>query len=156
MNHTYAVIMAGGGGTRLWPISRREHPKHVLPLIGMRTLFQNTLDRLAGFISPEHIFIVTTAEQEQVLKSQVPELPAVNYLVEQNKFVEPLYEMEKNGQLTGAAGKGMDGRPFLEGQLVKAGQMLGNIWLTAWLEAPEDTYLERQLQQRASAGAEAK
>jgi mannose-1-phosphate guanylyltransferase len=82
MNHTYAVIMAGGGGTRLWPISRREHPKHVLPLIGMRTLFQNTLDRLAGFISPEHIFIVTTAEQEQVLKSQVPELPAVNYLVE--------------------------------------------------------------------------
>ena len=81
---------------------------------------------------------------------------AVNYLVEQNKFVEPLYEMEKNGQLTGEAGKGMDGRPFLEGQLVKAGQMLGNIWLTAWLEAPEDTYLERQLQQRASAGAEAK
>ena len=81
---------------------------------------------------------------------------AVNYLVEQNKLVEPLYELEKNGQLTGEAGKGMDGGPFLEGQLVKAGQMLGNIWLTAWLEAPEDNYLERQLQQRASAGAEAK
>jgi len=81
---------------------------------------------------------------------------AVNYLVEQNKFVEPLYEMEKNGQLTGGPGKGLDGRPFLEGQLVKAGQMLGNIWLTAWLEAPEDTYLERQLQQRASANTETK
>jgi hypothetical protein len=82
----------------------------------------------------------------------------VNYVVEQNKFVEPLYEMDKNGQLTGEAGKGMDGRPFLEGQLVKAGQMLGNIWLTAWLEAPEDTYLERQLQQRAitSTNAETK
>ena len=63
----------------------------------------------------------------------------MNYLVEQNKLVEPLYEMEKNGQLTGEGDKGMDGVPFLDGQLVKAGQMLGNIWLTAWLEAPEDT-----------------
>jgi hypothetical protein len=74
----------------------------------------------------------------------------VNYLVDQNKFVEPLYQMEKDGQLSGEGGKGLEGRPFLEGQLVKAGQMLGNIWLTAWLEAPEDTYLERQLQQRSA------
>jgi hypothetical protein len=80
----------------------------------------------------------------------------VAYLAEQNKFVEPLYEMEKNGQLTGEGDKGMDGVPFLEGQLVKAGQMLGNIWMTAWLDAPEDTYLERQLQQRAGANAESK
>jgi hypothetical protein len=72
----------------------------------------------------------------------------VAYLVEQNKFVEPLYEMEKEGRLTGDGDKGLQGRPFLEGQIVKAGQMLGNIWLTAWLDAPEDTYLERQLQQR--------
>jgi hypothetical protein len=77
----------------------------------------------------------------------------VNYIVEQNKLVEPLYAMEKNGELTGEGDKGMAGRPFLEGQLVKAGQMLGNIWWTAWVEAPEDTYLERQLQQRASANA---
>jgi hypothetical protein len=75
----------------------------------------------------------------------------VAYLVEQNKFVEPLYEMEKNGQLTGDGDKGIQGVPFLEGQLVKAGQMLGNIWLTAWLEAPEDEYLERQLDQRNAA-----
>jgi hypothetical protein len=72
----------------------------------------------------------------------------VNYLVEQNKFVEPLYQMDKSGQLSGDAGDGMQGRAFLEGQLVKGGQMLGNIWHTAWLEAPEDTYLSRQLQQR--------
>ena len=81
---------------------------------------------------------------------------AVNYLAEQNKLVEPLYQMEKNGELSGEGDKGMIGRPFLEGQLVKARQMLGNIWLTAWLEAPEDTYLEKQLQQRASADAEKK
>jgi hypothetical protein len=77
----------------------------------------------------------------------------VNYLVGQNKYVEPLYEMDKNGQLTGEGDKGMEALPFLNGQLVKAGQMLGNIWLTAWLEAPEDTYLERQLQQRSAASS---
>jgi len=75
----------------------------------------------------------------------------VAYLVEQNKLVEPLYQMEKDGQLSGEGEKGLQARPFLEGQLVKAGQMLGNIWLTAWQQAPEDTYLERQLQQRSSA-----
>jgi hypothetical protein len=77
----------------------------------------------------------------------------VAYLVAQNKFVEPLYEMDKNGQLTGESGKGMEGLPFLENQLVKAGQMLGNIWYTGWLDAPEDTYLERQLDQRNAAPA---
>jgi hypothetical protein len=75
----------------------------------------------------------------------------VAYLVEQNKLVEPLYEMEKEGQLSGEGEKGLQGRPFLEGQIVKGAQMLGNIWLTAWLDAPEDTYLEKQLQQRAAA-----
>ncbi|MGA2869684.1 MAG: hypothetical protein ABSF34_11060 [Verrucomicrobiota bacterium] len=72
----------------------------------------------------------------------------VAYIVEQNKYVEPLYEMEKNGQLTGVGDKGMDALPFLDGQLVKGGQMLGNLWLTAWQQASEDTYLERQLQQQ--------
>jgi hypothetical protein len=76
----------------------------------------------------------------------------VNYLVAQNKLVEPLYQLEKDGQLTGEGNKGMEGRPFLENQLVKAGQMLGDIWLTAWLEAPEDTYLEGQLDQRSASG----
>jgi hypothetical protein len=78
----------------------------------------------------------------------------VAYLVDQNKFVEPLYEMDKDDQLSGDGEKGLQARPFLEGQLVKAGQMLGNIWLTAWLEAPEDTYLERQLQQRSVAATQ--
>jgi hypothetical protein len=72
------------------------------------------------------------------------------YLVEQNKFVEPLYQMDKNGQLSGVGEEGLKALPFLDGQLVKAGQMLGDIWLTAWLEAPEDAYLEKQLQQRGA------
>jgi len=74
------------------------------------------------------------------------------YLSEHNKYVEPLYQMEKDGQLTGEGEKGLQARPFLEGQLVKAGQMLGNIWMTAWLEAPsEDPFLKRQLQERNGA-----
>ncbi len=79
----------------------------------------------------------------------------INYLVEQNKLVEPLYQMDKDGQLTGEGEKGMEGEVFLENQLVKAGQMLGNIWLTAWLDSPDDdTYLERQLEQRSAAAAQ--
>lgn len=79
----------------------------------------------------------------------------VAYLVEQNKLVEPLYQLEKDGKLSGEGEPGLAGRPFLEDQLVKAGQMLGNIWLTAWLEAPEDVYLRRQLEQRRAANSSA-
>jgi mannose-1-phosphate guanylyltransferase len=82
MKNTYAVIMAGGGGTRLWPISRRKHPKHVLPLLGKRTLFQSTLDRLDGFISPEYTLVVTTADQAKELKKQAPQLADENFLIE--------------------------------------------------------------------------
>jgi hypothetical protein len=102
------------------------------------------VETLVGKINPA-TRIANAGEPEGMFRD------VVAYLVEQNKFVEPLYEMEKNGQLTGEGDKGMDGLPFLDGQLVKAGQMLGNIWYTAWLEAPEDTYLERQLQQRDAA-----
>jgi hypothetical protein len=70
------------------------------------------------------------------------------YLEEQNKEVEPLYQLEKDGKLTGQYERGLEGKSFLEGQLVKGGQMLGDIWLTAWEEAPVDSYLERQLEQR--------
>jgi hypothetical protein len=104
------------------------------------------MDALAGKIQPA-TRIANAGEPDGIFRD------AVTYIVEQNKYVEPLYEMEKNGQLTGEGDKGMEGRPFLDGQLVKAGQMLGNIWLTAWLEAPEDTYLEKDLQKRSAASA---
>jgi hypothetical protein len=79
----------------------------------------------------------------------------VAYLEEQNKLVEPLYQMEKDGKLSGDGEQGAAGRAFLEGQLVKGAQMLGNIWYTAWQNSPEDTYLRRQLQQRAAASTNA-
>ena len=82
INHTYAVIMAGGGGTRLWPISRRETPKQALKFIGDDSLFQSTIKRLEGFFSLEHILVVTVAEQAELLKAQVPDLPEENFLIE--------------------------------------------------------------------------
>jgi mannose-1-phosphate guanylyltransferase len=82
MNHNYAVIMAGGGGTRLWPISRMKHPKHILPLLGNSTLFQSTLERLEGLIPSDQIYVVTIEAQAKELKSQAPDIPAENFLIE--------------------------------------------------------------------------
>ena len=70
------------------------------------------------------------------------------YLVDQNELVRPLYQLERDGKLSGEGEKGLEGKIFLEQQLAKAGQMLGDLWLTAWLEAPEDTHLESQLEAR--------
>ena len=81
-NHTYAVIMAGGGGTRLWPLSRRNSPKQALKLIGEKSLFQSTLERLEGFFPLERILVVTVAEQAEMLKAQAPDLPEENFLLE--------------------------------------------------------------------------
>lgn len=80
----------------------------------------------------------------------------VSYLVAQNKLVEPLYRLEKDGQLSGEGEKGLAGRSFLDGQLVKAGQMLGDIWFTAWQEAPEDKHLKRELELRQTNNADTK
>lgn len=82
MEHTYAVIMAGGGGTRLWPISRKETPKQLLPLLGKETLFQSTVARLEKLFPPERILVVTVAEQAREMQKQVPSIPGENYLIE--------------------------------------------------------------------------
>jgi mannose-1-phosphate guanylyltransferase len=80
--HQYAVIMAGGGGTRLWPVSRKEKPKQLLPLIGQETLFQSTVARLRDMFPPERILVVTVQEQAAEMKEQAPEIPEENYLIE--------------------------------------------------------------------------
>src|SRR6266545_6896288 len=76
--HTYAVIMAGGGGTRLWPISRREKPKQLIPLLGKETLFQSTVARLEKLFPPERILVVTIAEHVGEMQEQVPSIPFEN------------------------------------------------------------------------------
>ncbi len=78
----YAVIMAGGSGTRLWPLSRQERPKQMLPIGGSYSLFQLAVQRLEGLFTPDHIFVVTVAEQARHFQLQVPAIPAANYLIE--------------------------------------------------------------------------
>jgi mannose-1-phosphate guanylyltransferase len=78
----YAVIMAGGSGTRLWPLSRRHYPKQALKLIGDKTMFQYAVERISSIFPPERIFVVTLAEHATILQNQVPEIPTKNFILE--------------------------------------------------------------------------
>jgi mannose-1-phosphate guanylyltransferase len=78
----YALIMAGGFGTRLWPLSRRDRPKQSLTLVGGRTMFEHAVDRIAPVFQPEQIFVVTGAEHVDSLAAQAPEVPRENFVVE--------------------------------------------------------------------------
>jgi mannose-1-phosphate guanylyltransferase len=82
IEHFYGVIMAGGGGTRLWPLSRKARPKQMLSLIEERSLFQSAIDRVNGILPPERILVVTVAEQAAQLREQAPEIPNENFLLE--------------------------------------------------------------------------
>jgi len=78
----HALIMAGGFGTRLWPLSRRNRPKQSLKLVGERTMFEHAVDRIAPIFQPEQILVVTGTEHVASLKAQAPELPPENFIVE--------------------------------------------------------------------------
>jgi len=78
----YAVIMAGGSGTRMWPVSRKQNPKQALRLIGDRTMFQHAVARLAPLFSPDRIVVVTNQAMAEVLRPQTPQLPPGNFIVE--------------------------------------------------------------------------
>jgi len=81
LTKTFAVIPAGGAGTRLWPRSRRSTPKHTLPLgSGGRPLLRDTYDRLRGLA--DDIFVVTESGQRDIIKSVVPELDAEHLIIE--------------------------------------------------------------------------
>ena len=78
----FAVIMAGGGGTRLWPLSRKELPKQMLKLGSDLSLFELAVKRLDRLFLPDHILVVTIAEQAAKLQQLCPEIPVENYLIE--------------------------------------------------------------------------
>src|SRR5690349_322579 len=78
----YAVIMAGGGGTRLWPLSRAAQPKPFLPLLGGTTLLQATVARLSPLVAPEDVHIVTDGRYADLVRAQLPDLPPANLLRE--------------------------------------------------------------------------
>jgi mannose-1-phosphate guanylyltransferase len=82
MDHYHAVIMAGGGGTRLWPLSRKERPKQSLKLLGERTMFQIAVERLAPLFTTDRIWVVTSDRYAADLHRQCPGLPAENFILE--------------------------------------------------------------------------
>ncbi|MDQ3811037.1 MAG: sugar phosphate nucleotidyltransferase [Chloroflexota bacterium] len=78
----HVAILAGGEGTRLWPLSRSRRPKQLLRLSGERSLIQQTVDRLLPLVPPERILIVTERSHADDLRRQLPELPASSIIVE--------------------------------------------------------------------------
>ena len=81
-NH-YCVIMAGGIGSRFWPLSKTERPKQFLDILGVgRTLLQQTYERFLKIMSSDHIFIVSNLEYREIIIEQLPDLPAENILLE--------------------------------------------------------------------------
>jgi mannose-1-phosphate guanylyltransferase len=78
----YAVILAGGGGTRLWPLSRPECPKPFLPLLGDETLIQRTVARLAPLVSPADIYVIAEGRHIGLAAAQLPAVPAANLIAE--------------------------------------------------------------------------
>lgn len=78
----FALIMAGGSGTRFWPKSRVKHPKQLLNIHGAETMIQQTIHRLRPIIPPEKIYIVTTRSQISETVAQLPEIPQANFIVE--------------------------------------------------------------------------
>jgi mannose-1-phosphate guanylyltransferase len=82
MENYYAVIMAGGGGTRLWPLSRKERPKQVLDLFGGKSLFQHAVDRISPLFPLERILIVTNEMYAAQLRELCPQFTDANFLLE--------------------------------------------------------------------------
>jgi len=78
----YALILSGGAGTRLWPLSRRDKPKQFLPLTSERTLLQDTVDRVAEIIPLERIFAVAPPEHRILIHEQLPELRTDHVVIE--------------------------------------------------------------------------
>ena len=83
VNHQHLVIMAGGVGSRFWPMSTPERPKQFVDVLGTgRTFIQMTFDRFQGIIPAENVWVVTSQAYKDFVTEQLPEIPAQNILLE--------------------------------------------------------------------------
>lgn len=83
MNNNYLVILAGGAGSRFWPVSNDALPKQFLDILGCgRTLLQLTADRFKGIVAPQNIWVVTSVDYGELVRQQLPEIPEANILCE--------------------------------------------------------------------------
>ena len=78
----HAVIMAGGAGTRLWPLSRAARPKQLLPIFGGKSLLRQSYERLAALLPDEAIYVITADAHLPLVAEEIPELPAGNLIGE--------------------------------------------------------------------------
>ena len=86
MKNHYCIIMAGGVGTRFWPMSTTVHPKQFLDILGTgRTLIQQTFDRFKDLCPPENIYVVTSDIYESLVADQLPNIPKGNILTEPSR-----------------------------------------------------------------------
>lgn len=83
--------MAGGKGTRFWPLSTDKKPKQFLKLLGEQTMIQMTVNRVKKIIQIDRIFIVTAVDYVDLVKEQIPELPVKNIIVELREGIEKSY-----------------------------------------------------------------
>ena len=84
-NPIYALILTGGSGERFWPLSRRNRPKQLLRLVSERTLLEETVARLEGFVPTERILILTNIEQEKRVRDLLEGFPKQNIIAEPAK-----------------------------------------------------------------------
>src|SRR5919108_5368451 len=85
LDSIYALILAGGSGERFWPLSRRARPKQLLRLVSNKTLLEETLARLKGFIPRERILVLTNTEQEDAVRKLLRNFPKENVVAEPAK-----------------------------------------------------------------------
>ena len=82
MARAYAVIMAGGGGERLWPVSTPKRPKQFVDVFGGKPLIRHAFDRLRGLIPPERVLVVTASRLVSMTRRALPDVPAANIVGE--------------------------------------------------------------------------
>lgn len=85
MQNYIALILAGGGGSRLWPMSRDEKPKQMLPLVNKNSMFKVSVDRLAPVFTPDRIYISTGSAYVAGLQAECPEIPEENFIPEPSR-----------------------------------------------------------------------
>ena len=85
LDHTFAIVLAGGGGTRLWPKSRNKTPKQFLKLIGKETMMQIAVSRIIKLVPWERIIVVTNELYRDEVYKQLPEVPKLNVIAEPQK-----------------------------------------------------------------------